>query len=70
MTDIAEIFARSPDDCTDDDMRAIIAAFRERRKQFNLGNMAAGSTKATTAKAKESISATGKLDLRSIGLLK
>ena len=57
MSDLAELFSRDPQKCTKDDVRAIVAAFRERRKTFNLGMKTAGTTKALTGKAAETAKA-------------
>jgi len=53
MSDLAELFSRDPNKCTKDDVRSIIAAYRERRKQFNLGSAQAGSVKPVKGKAAE-----------------
>lgn len=53
MTDLAELFSRDPNKCTKDDIRAIVVAFRERRKQFNAGASLAGKVKPPTGKAAE-----------------
>lgn len=50
MTDIAELFARDPLNCTRDDIVAIIAEFRSRRHQFNAPK--APSSKAPKVAAK------------------
>jgi hypothetical protein len=65
MSDIAELFARDPNQCSDADIKAIIEDFRAKRAQFNLGNMMAGSTKPKASKAKEP---SVKLDLGDLGL--
>ena len=46
MTDISELFARDPEELTRDDIRDIIAKYREAREQFILGMTQAGSPKA------------------------
>jgi hypothetical protein len=53
MSTLMELMSRDPNKCTKDDIREIIKAFRERRQQFVLGNLSAGSTKAPTAKFAE-----------------
>jgi hypothetical protein len=64
MSDLAELFSRDPNKCTKDDVRSIIAAYRERRKQFNLGSAQAGSVKPLKGKAAESAKAvTADVDL-------
>lgn len=68
MSDINELLSRDPSECTDADMDEIVRLFRERRRQFDLGNMLAGKTKPMTAKAAEAVKATGKLDLKKFGL--
>ena len=53
MTTLSELFARDPNNCTRDDIKEIIKAYRERRAQFNLGNLSAGKVKEPTSKMKE-----------------
>lgn len=53
MSDLATLFARDPNKCTKDDIRAIVLAFRDRRKQFNAGASLAGKVKPVTGKAAE-----------------
>jgi phage tail tube protein FII len=48
---LAELFSRDPVKCTDQDIAALVAAYRDRRKQFDLGNMKARSSKPATGKA-------------------
>jgi hypothetical protein len=46
MTDIAELFARDPMDLSKDpDIKEMVAYYREKRNQFQLGDTQAGSTK-------------------------
>jgi hypothetical protein len=45
MSDIADLFSRDPEKLTKDDIRAIIAKYREARQQFILGAKQAGSAK-------------------------
>ena len=45
MTDIARLFAEDPLSLTRDNIDAIIAHYREARKNFNNGEKSAGSTK-------------------------
>ncbi len=62
MTDIAELFARDPREMTRDDLTQIVGKLRESRKQFNMGNVKAGSTKPKSAsqkKGEELIAKTG-----------
>lgn len=47
---LAQLFSKDPNKYTLQDRRALIAAYRERRKQFNLGQLQAGSAKAPSAK--------------------
>jgi len=68
MTDVSEIFSRDPTSCSRDDIAQLVIAFRERRKQFLIGNATAGRTKPPTAKAQQSVQAAGKLDLKKFGL--
>lgn len=42
-TTLAQLFSKDPHKYTKDDKRALIAAYRERRKQFNLGQTQAGA---------------------------
>jgi len=66
MSELSELFARDPEQCTREDMASIVAAFRARRGQYMLGNNKAGSTKAPTAKEAEALKAVGKLDIKSL----
>lgn len=70
MTDIAEIFARDPLTYTksEDELGQIIRYFREKRGQFNAGNMKAGSTKPVSEKQKAVLSIADKLDLGGLDL--
>lgn len=45
MSDMAELFARDPMKLTKDDLKVIVARYREARAQFNLGITQAGNTK-------------------------
>lgn len=45
MTDIAELFARDPQNLTKQDIVELVTIYREKRYQFNLGDKTAGSTK-------------------------
>ena len=58
------IFELDPNQCTREDIQALIAEFRAKRKLFNTGVMSAGSTKIKAAKPK----AVAKLDLGDLGL--
>jgi hypothetical protein len=64
MSDLAELFARDPLEYSQQDLSDIIRVMREKRKQFNLGNAKAGSTKPLTPKAKESLAIADKLGLK------
>lgn len=66
MSDIQSLFAKDPLLCTKDDLRQIVANYRERRGQFNLGNLSAGSSKAPSFKEQESLKAVGKLDIKDL----
>jgi hypothetical protein len=45
MSDISDLFARDPEHLTRDDIRSIIAKYREARQQFILGVKQAGAAK-------------------------
>lgn len=62
--DITELFAKDPLQYTEQDLDAIIARFREARRQFNLGNVKAGSTKPKTPKQKVTSELLSKLDMK------
>lgn len=47
MTDLAELFARDPLHCADKDIEDLVAQYRSMRKQFTLGDMKAGTVKAS-----------------------
>lgn len=55
QTTLAQLFAMDPLAYSDQDLDRIIAEFRDKRKQFNLGNLQAGSTKPKSAKAAASL---------------
>lgn len=63
-TDLAALFALDPNKYTQQDIDAVIAAFRGMRHLFIQGVKNAGSTKPKTAKSKE----VDKLDLGNIEL--
>lgn len=69
MSTIQEIMSRDPHEMTTADMKVLIQTYRDRRGQYLLGNMTAGSTKNVTAKEKEASKIVGKLDLsKELGL--
>jgi len=45
MTDIAELFVRDPEKVTRDDIKDLVAKYREARQQFILGVKQAGNPK-------------------------
>jgi len=45
VIDMSELFRRDPLGYSKQDIEVIVARFRESRKQFDLGNKRAGSTK-------------------------
>jgi len=51
MSDLTELFSRDPLRLSKDDVRAIVLAYREKRKQFNLGGTLAGKVKPAPAKS-------------------
>ena len=51
MSDIARLFSEDPLKLTKPDLALIIAYYRERRGQFNLGDKTAGSKKLKAASA-------------------
>lgn len=53
QTTLAELFSRDPAGCSKQDIEQLVEAYRARRKQFDLGNMKAGSSKPLTGKAAE-----------------
>ena len=64
ITTIAELFRRDPRKCTRDEVSIdIVGFYRDRRKQYNLGNMTAGKTKAPSAKASEILKSVKVADL-------
>lgn len=52
MSDLAELFSRDPLKYTKEDVRALIAAYREKRKQYNAGATLAGKASPAPAKSK------------------
>jgi len=63
MTDLATLFARDPQKCSKEDVRIIVAAYRERRKQFQLGHTPPAKPKAVTAKTAEALKAVSTSDI-------
>lgn len=59
MSDLLELFSRDPLTFTKEggEIRDMISQFREKRSAFNLGNLAAGRTKAAAGTVKESAAA-------------
>ena len=53
MSDLSRIMSLDPNKCTRTDIAQIVQFFRDRRAQFELGNMKAGSTKPATGKVAE-----------------
>lgn len=53
VIDMSELFRRDPLSYSKQDIEVIVARFRESRKQFDLGNKRAGSTKALTPAQKK-----------------
>jgi hypothetical protein len=52
MSDLLTLFARDPLSYTKEDIKQIVAFYREKRKQYNAGGMLAGKVKPAPAKAK------------------
>lgn len=48
MSDIATLFQKDPMELTTDDIKTIVARYREARASFNLGEKSAGATKKVT----------------------
>lgn len=63
MSDISRLFDEDPLQQTTEDFNELVAELRERRHQFNLGNMKAGSSKPKTEKQKETEELSGKVNL-------
>jgi len=57
VSTLIELMSRDPNKCTREDIVAIVQAFRDRRKQFTIGNLSAGSTKPPSAKVAETMKA-------------
>lgn len=51
MSDLTELFSRDPLKLTKADVSAIVTAYREKRKQFNLGGTLAGKAKPAVPKS-------------------
>ncbi len=62
-SDINDLMAQDPLSLGEQDIRMIVAKFREMRHQFKLGNEQAGSTKAKATKPKASLADKLNLDL-------
>lgn len=52
MSDLTELFARDPLKYSKGDVQAIVAAYREKRKQFNAGGTLAGKASVVKPKTK------------------
>lgn len=65
MSDIAEIMARDPLQCSDQDISLVIAEFRSKKHLFTQGNLMAGRTKPVklTKEQEAAKELVGKLDL-------
>lgn len=57
MSDLTELFSRDPLKYSKADVAALIAAYREKRKQFNAGATMAGKAKVITPKAQALLNA-------------
>ena len=53
QTTLQQIFSMDPNKCSKQNILDLVEAYRARRKQFDLGNMKAGSSKPLTGKAVE-----------------
>lgn len=53
VIDMQEFFSRDPLTYTNDDITVVISQFRQSRKNFQQGNIAAGSTKPKTEAQKQ-----------------
>lgn len=67
MADLSELFARDPLHLTREDLGSIIRELREQRKNFQIGDKAAGKAPKSTGPARP-LAAT--LDLQALGLKK
>jgi hypothetical protein len=63
MSDLTELFSRDPLKLSKDDVKAIVLAYREKRRQFNLGGTLAGKAKVIPAKSQALMSAIKSDDL-------
>ena len=66
MSDLMELLRRDPFGCSRADIGEIVKAYRDRRAQFQLGNMTAGKVKAPTAKESEALKVTKGLDIKDL----
>lgn len=64
MSDLTELLSRDPRKYSNQDIDEIIEIMRSKRKQFNLGNLGAGTTKPKTPKEKEINSIADQLDIK------
>lgn len=62
-TTLSQLFSKDPFKATKDDRKALIAAYRERRKQFNLGQASAGNVNKPLAKATAAVMKEVKTDI-------
>lgn len=60
----AELMSRDPLLLTKDDIKIIVEEYRKSRKNFNAGNMFAGSTKKKSPAQKQVESLANKLDIK------
>ncbi len=63
MSTLVELMSRDPNDCDKADIEKIVKFFREKRTQFQLGDMKAGSTKPPAKGTAEAIAATKSLSI-------
>lgn len=63
MSDLMELLRRDPFGCSRTDIVEIVKAYRDRRAQFQLGNMSAGKVKPPSEKEKAALSVTKGLDI-------
>jgi hypothetical protein len=64
MSTLAELFARDPLQVTRQEITEVmVAEFRKKRAQFNLGAAQAGSTKKLSEATKAAVAAAGKIEI-------
>lgn len=63
MSSLSDVFALDPNKCNRTHVDEIVAEFRRKRAQFNLGDLQAGSTKPLKPATVENLKAASKVNI-------